>query len=153
MGTEPEQFPGMLPMWVSASHLYLATLQVMNLFKVSPAPAPAPAPGGLEPTYPTLAEHLSARGYTNHLVGKWHLGQSKVPHWEPAFCLIRKHELHAVPQDNIGYPYYSIAHRTRRSTTPSGEGSTPSTVSWVQASTTGPNSRVVAGGSPIFLFV
>jgi len=34
-------------------------------------------PAGLEPEYATLAEHLKSEGYKNHLVGKWHLGQSK----------------------------------------------------------------------------
>merc|ERR1719369_2329296 len=34
-------------------------------------------PSGLEPQYTTLAEHLADQGYTNYLVGKWHLGQSK----------------------------------------------------------------------------
>ena len=34
-------------------------------------------PAGLGTEYPTLPEHLSALGYTNYLVGKWHLGQSK----------------------------------------------------------------------------
>jgi len=34
-------------------------------------------PSGLEPRYPTIAEHLGSQGYTNYLVGKWHLGQSK----------------------------------------------------------------------------
>ena len=34
-------------------------------------------PGGLEPEHVTMAEHLGQMGYTNHLVGKWHLGNSK----------------------------------------------------------------------------
>ena len=34
-------------------------------------------PAGLEPKYETLPEQLEKIGYTNYLVGKWHLGQSK----------------------------------------------------------------------------
>ena len=34
-------------------------------------------PAGLSPEYPTLPDHLATLGYTNYLVGKWHLGQSK----------------------------------------------------------------------------
>ena len=35
-------------------------------------------PVGLSPEYTILPEHLSKIGYKNYLVGKWHLGQSKI---------------------------------------------------------------------------
>ena len=34
-------------------------------------------PGGLEPEYATMADQFATMGYTNYLVGKWHLGNSK----------------------------------------------------------------------------
>ena len=39
-------------------------------------------PGGLEPEHVTMADILAEMGYTNHLVGKWHLGNSKT-HYLP----------------------------------------------------------------------
>ena len=33
-------------------------------------------PAGLDPKYPTMAEHLESEGYETYLVGKWHLGNS-----------------------------------------------------------------------------
>jgi len=39
-------------------------------------------PGGLSPEYGTLAEELDTLGYKNHLIGKWHLGNSK-KHYHP----------------------------------------------------------------------
>ena len=36
-------------------------------------------PGGLEPEYATMADQFATMGYTNYLVGKWHLGTSKLP--------------------------------------------------------------------------
>ena len=35
-------------------------------------------PGGLLPHYTTLADKLGDQGYTNYLVGKWHLGNAKM---------------------------------------------------------------------------
>ena len=35
-------------------------------------------PVGLSPDYTILPEHLTKIGYKNYLVGKWHLGQSKM---------------------------------------------------------------------------
>ena len=35
-------------------------------------------PGGLLPQYTTLADKLADLGYSNYLVGKWHLGNAKM---------------------------------------------------------------------------
>ena len=34
-------------------------------------------PGGLDPGFATMADQFATMGYTNYLVGKWHLGTSK----------------------------------------------------------------------------
>ena len=98
---------------------------------------------GLEPEYGTLPELLKSEGYTNHLVGKWHLGQSKV-------CFIL----------NVGFRnswsfastififpqlLFSQVSHCRRNITPWGEVLTHSTVSLVLDLTIGQNNKGAAG--------
>ena len=99
---------------------------------------------GLEPEYGTLPELLKSEGYTNHLVGKWHLGQSKV-------CFILNvgfRNLRSFASTIFIIPqllFSQVSHYRRRNITPWGEVLTHSTVSLVLDLTIGQNNKGAAG--------
>ena len=105
---------------------------------------------GLEPEYGTLPELLKSEGYTNHLVGKWHLGQSKV-------CFILNvgfRNLWSFAWTIFIFPQLlsSQVSHCRRNITLWGEVSTRSTAFLVPGSTTGQNNKAAAGDVNFFFW-
>ena len=126
----------------SSDHLdFRSTCFLVGFFFVS---SPWTSSLGLEPEYGTLPELLKSEGYTNHLVGKWHLGQSKV-------CFILNvgfRNLRSFASTIFMFAAQLLFPQViycRRNITLWGEVSTRSTASLVLGSTIGQNNKGAAG--------